>query len=290
MKGRAPTELRERRGVGRFAEGGEGVEGAGEDVDGIAAGVDGNEQSAGAVVIDDRHGGDAEGGDAGLDRGGVVVATLHERTAAAVAEAVDQRAVKRHMIGDTALRTMPAPGEAFRDVRQRKLVVDDGVERALFLGEEAVERLGLGDGARESVEHETAGAAEAVATLSDEGQDGLVADEAAAVHAPLDVARGGVAGEQAQAGGAEQFARGERARAERGFEQFGLRAFADAGRADQHQTPCALHGGGRLAARGVSAENPRGVIACWGHGRDASRRGAARRRSSCGMLRNSCGK
>lgn len=257
------------------AQGGESVEGSCEDVDGIAAGVDGDEKTVSAVVVDDGDGDGVESGEARLDRGGAVVAALHERAAAAVAETIDERTVERHMIGDTTVRAVTAAGEAFNDVGGRKFVVDGGVEGALLGGEEFVEGGGLGDGARKTVEHEAPGAAETMSALADEREDGVVVDESAAMHARVGGGGGGVVGEEAETGGAEEFAGGERAGAERGFEQFGLRAFADTGRADEHQSPRVRHGGGRLTARGVGAENPRVAIACWGHdGRLAAGSGA----------------
>lgn len=243
----------------------ERVQGPREDIDRIAAGVDGNDQTLGAVVIEHGPGRCVEGVETGLEGRRAIVASLQERSAAAVAETVDERAVECHVIGDSAVRTAATAGKALDRVSGRQFVADHGIERRLFFGQEAVESFGLGDRAREAVEHESPAAAEARAPLVNKGQQDIVADESTAVHTQLRVGSGGVTGEQSEAGGPEQFTCGEGARPERGFEQFGLRAFADAGRADQHQAPGVRHGGGGLAARGVSAENPRVAIACWGH-------------------------
>lgn len=164
-------------------------------------------------MVEDGNGHGLEGGEAGFDGGGTIVAALHERAAAAIAEAVDERPMKCHVIVDTAVRTVAAASETFGDVRDRELVADDGVEGALFFGQNSVKGLCLRDGAGEAVEHESARATQAVAPLANEGDEGVVADEFAAVHAGLGVEAGGAAGEEPVAGGAEEFAGGERARA-----------------------------------------------------------------------------
>ncbi len=248
------------------AEGDQRVQGSRQDFDGIAAGMDGDEQAASTIKIEHGKGGGFEGFQASMDRGGSIIAPLHQGAAAAIAEAFDERAVKCNMISDTALRAATATSETFQREGGRQCVTHDGIELKMIGGEEVVERVRLGDGAREAVEDETAGAAQTMPALAKERKDGVIADELAAMQARLSLAGGGAAAEETGAGGPEQVTGGKRARAERGFEQCGLRAFADAGRADQHQAPGVLHGGRRLAARGVSAENPRVAIACWGHG------------------------
>jgi hypothetical protein len=48
-------------------------------------------------------------------------------------------------------------------------------------------------------------------------------------------------------------------------QQFGLRSFAGARRAEQYQPPDSIHAGGRLAANRFAALQPSRAIAHWGH-------------------------
>ncbi len=76
-------------------------------------------------------------------------------------------------------------GDAAHDLLVGHLEQERGGERAPELGERLVERLGLGDRAREAVQDEAVGGLGALDLLEDHADDHLVGDELAAVHVAL---------------------------------------------------------------------------------------------------------
>ena len=129
-----------------------------------------------------------------------------------------------------------------------KAKADHAGKGGVVLGEVAEQPLGLGDRAREAVEHEV-GVSEGGERLGDEAVGDLVRHEAALgdVLVGLLAERGAVA-----AGGAEEVAGGDVGDAQRVGEALGLGAFAGAGRAEE----CESHAWGVSAPEGTEAASP----------------------------------
>ena len=150
-----------------------------------------------------------------------------------------------------------------------KFVVDDGVEWKIFLFEKVVERFGLGECAGKAVEEKAAVAAETAGAFADHVPNGGVWDECATTH---EVERGGHgtarAGNRCGMRRAENVAGGEMAGTEVLVEELRLRAFADAGSAEEDETPARLRMlGGMRSALGGRALEPGGAIRLLGiHG------------------------
>jgi hypothetical protein len=137
-----------------------------------------------------------------------------------------------------AFRAGAASGEAGNDFVEREFIVDDGGEREIFFFEKIVERAGLRECARETVEEKTALAAEAGSAFTDHIPDGGVGDECATAH---EIERGKHGGRGraigASMGGTEDIAGGKMASAEFFMEELRLRALAYTGSAEENETP-----------------------------------------------------
>jgi len=207
------------------------------------------------------------GGEADFDGFGTIVFALKERGAAVVANVF----ALRRLVGDVedgfAAGAGAASAEARDDFRNGEFVVDDGVEREIFGAKELAKRFGLIKRAGKTVEKKAAGTAEAAGAFANHFPDGRVRDEFAASHV---VERGGHGGRGgavfAGGGGAEDVAGGEMAGAEALMEELGLRAFADAGSAEENESPAGDDGRGSGRALGGRALEPGGAVGLGGHG------------------------
>jgi hypothetical protein len=131
-----------------------------------------------------------------------------------------------------------ASGEAGDDFIEWKFVVDDGAEWEIFFIEKIVERAGLRECTRETVEEETALAAEARGAFADHVPNGGVGDKRTAAH-KIEGGKHGGRGRaiSASMGGTEDIASGEMAGAELFMNELGLRPLAYAGGAEKNETP-----------------------------------------------------
>ena len=207
------------------------------------------------------------GGEAHFDGFGTIVFALKERGAAVVANVF----APRRLVGDVedgfATGAGAASAQARNDFRNGEFVVDDGVEREIFGAEELTEGFGLDKRAGKAIEKEAAGTAEAAGAFADHFPDGRVRDEFAPAHVVERGDHGGRGGAiLAGGGGAEDVAAGEMAGAEALMEELGLRAFADAGSAEENEPPARDDGRGTRGAMGGRALEPGGAVGLGGHG------------------------
>ena len=86
------------------------------------------------------------------------------------------------MVDRLAVGAGSPAGEACNDAVDVHVEAQDGVERDLLLGQQRLEGLGLGHGAREPVEQEPAAAPQAVRALAHDLEHGVVRDELTARH------------------------------------------------------------------------------------------------------------
>jgi hypothetical protein len=145
---------------------------------------------------------------------------------AVVAYAVDSRRPALEVEHRLAGVAEPATREARHHLLERKPKVEHRVERDVGGGEDAVEGLGLGQGAGEAVEQESSAASETTLALPDQAEHRRVGNQLSTPH----VLKGGREGRRVVAGielgpGSKQVARREVTRTQP-FEEGGLRSLA----------------------------------------------------------------
>jgi len=245
----------------------ERVEGALENFLGRAGGVDAQQEVALGVVRNDGDGGFGVGRKASFNGLKPIVGQVLERAAAMIADAGLLGWPQRVVEDCVAMRADAASGQALGERGARQLVGKDGVELKALECEQGVERVSLGEGARETDEEESSGAAQAGAAIAEELKDDVVGDELSAVDA-VERLRGSRAGREGMiVTGAEEFAGRKRAGAEGVGEQGGLGVFSGAGRADEDE-PTGTLSGRRLQAVSRVAVKPSRTVSEVGHGRN----------------------
>jgi len=212
------------------------------DLVGCADGWDGDENAEIAVEVDERSGGFGVSGEADLDGFGAIVFAAEESGAAMIADAFALRRLTGDVKDGFALGAGATSAETRNNFGDGKVVVDDGVEREMFLFEEIVESFGLRERAGEAVEEEAAVAVKTSGAFANQIPDGGIWNECATTHEGERFGhrrRGRAIG----AGrGAENVAGGEMAGTEFFVEELRLGTFADAGSAEEDDAP----GGGVL--------------------------------------------
>lgn len=161
-----------------------------------------------------------------------VVVALHQRFARDVVHAFGLGRIEAYVVAAAAGRVHAAFAHAFDDVAFRHFDLDHVIQRDAG----ALERVGLRDGARETVEQVAVGAIGLGQAIAHQADDQVVRDQAARVHDLL--------GFQAQRragldGGAQHVTGGYLRDAVVLGEKGGLGAFAGSGRSEQNET----HGG-----------------------------------------------
>jgi len=234
---------------------------------GRARGIDAKQQVESGVVGEDGGGRFGVNGQADLDGLGLIFSQLFEGTAATIADTALAGWVRHEMEDSVAVRADDAAGQALGERGARQLVGKDGVELKVLECEQGVERVSLGEGARETDEDEPSGAAQAGAAIAEELKDDVVGDELSAVDA-VERLRGSRAGREGMiVTGAEEFAGRKRAGAEGVGEQGGLGVFSGAGRADEDE-PTGTLSGRRLQAVSRVAVKPSRTVSEVGHGKN----------------------
>ena len=101
------------------------------------------------------------------DRVGAVVIALGESSAAMVAQPVSRRRAGRDVVDGFALGTGATTANAVDNFFDRQIVRQHGVEHNAEFSEDVVQRLGLTERARNSIQHESAAAAQTAGVLAD---------------------------------------------------------------------------------------------------------------------------
>lgn len=208
------------------------------DVVGRAAGLDGQEQVEFAVVVDERSGAFLIGGQTDLNGVRAIVFATEERGAAVIANALVLGRLASDVEDGLALGAGAAPSETRNDFRGGEFVIDDRVQRELFLLEQLIQGFRLCESAGKAVQEEAPTATETTRSFADHFPNRGVRDQSAATH----VLQGGGHGTRGRAifagsGSAKHVAGGEMAGAQALVEKVGLRAFADSGSAEEYETP-----------------------------------------------------
>jgi len=156
----------------------------------------------------------------------IVLATL-QPPSAPVAYAFRSRRPGLEMENGVAHAAEPASTESRHHLREGKPVVEDCVQPHVLGTQEAVEGLGLGQGAREAVEQEPPAATETTAALAHQAEHGRIRNQLATPH----VLEGRREGRRVVAGrelgrGSEKVSRREVTGTQTRGEESGLRSLA----------------------------------------------------------------
>ena len=203
----------------------------------MAGGVDGVEEAAPAVVVDEGEGLAGVDVEAVADGGRVVVLADGEGGAAGVAEAVALGGEGGEVEGGAAGGADAAAGDAGHEDVVGDFEEEGAAEVDAFAREKVAEEVGLGEGAGEAVEEEDVGGGVGVEDFFDHLGDEGVGDEVAGVHVGFGLEAGGGA---LLDGTAQEVAGGEVADAGDAGELGGEGAFAGAGCAKEDDD---VHGG-----------------------------------------------